>query len=116
MNCNAELQRLTEPASSRIVGSQMKSDGLFKHIALAFGIAVAVYIVAYTGIEHRRTRQGPWRVTFTNSPAGAPAIVIGQPSLAITNLQIVFSDEPAPNTNAIVTFTQPRMVPFPVPF
>ena len=76
----------------------MKSDGILKHVAAAFGIALVVYSVAYTGIEHRRTRQGPWRVVFTNDVSGAPAILIDQPRLTITNVG------------------EPRPVPWDVPF
>ena len=71
----------------------MKSDNPFRHFAIPFGIAVLVYVIFYFGIEHRRTRKGPWQVTFTNDASGSPALVINQPSLNITNLQITFPGE-----------------------
>lgn len=96
----------------------MKPEGPAKHFILAFVLALAGYIVFYQGIEHRRTRNGPWRVTFTTGAAGIPAIVINQPRLAITNLLISFSGQAWPATNSPVTlvFGQPKPVPYEVPF
>src|ERR1043166_10299170 len=110
MNTNANL---TPPVCSRMVGRHMKSDGIFRHAALAFVVALILYAIAYTGIEHRRTRNGPWQVAFTTA-SGAPAIVINQPALAITNVQIVFTDAASPATNVAPDFAQPRPVPFAV--
>src|SRR5580765_4874742 len=69
---------------------RMKSDNLFRHLWIPFGIAVLVYVIFYAWIEHRRTRQGPWQVTFQHDSTGAPVMVINEPKLAITNLQITF--------------------------
>ena len=94
----------------------MKLPGPLKHFILAFLIAVIVYAVFYTWIEHRRTRNGPWRVTF-NSESGTPVVIINQPKLQIENVTISFSDEKA-STNVTQTtiFDPPRPVPFDVPF
>ncbi len=96
----------------------MKSDSPVKHFVLAFVLALGCYALFYHGIEHRRTRKGPWEVTFTNSAAGSPLLVVNQPKLLISNVQINFVDEPSPTTNAMgtVMFTQPQPVPYPVPF
>ncbi len=120
----------------------MSSDSPAKQFVLAFLIALVVYAVLYRVIEDRRKRTGPWEVTFTNSLSGAPAIVINQPKLAITNVQISFAVETSPgadlvealpfrqprpdslvtnhpsSTNAPSTlvFNQPRPVPYDVPF
>lgn len=96
----------------------MKSDGLLRHLLIAFVIALVVYFAAYTGIEHRRTRKGPWRVIFTNTLSGTPAIQIDQVALGITNLLITFPGGPLPPTNstATIAFDQPYPVPYPVPF
>ena|SRR5436190_16230432 len=96
----------------------MKSDNLWRHILVPLGIALLVYAIFYAWIENRRTRRGPWQVAFTNNASGAPAILINQPKLAITNLEITFSGE----TNRVnasaasFTFDQPRPVPYDVPF
>jgi len=96
----------------------MKSDHLFRHLAVPFVIAVLVYVVFYTGIEYRRNHKGPWQVEFTKDATGAPALVINQTKLSITNVQISFPGENE-QTNPQVTsfaFSQPRDVPYEVPF
>lgn len=96
----------------------MKSDNLLRHIAVPLVIAVLVYVIFYTGIEHRRTRKGPWQVAFTNSASGAPTLVINQPVLGITNVQISFAgqtNEVNPQASAF-DFSQPREVPYDVSF
>lgn len=95
----------------------MKSEGIFKQAAAVFVLALVVYIVTYSAIEHRRTRHGPWHLAFTNDVAGAPAILINQPRLAITNVLISFAGQvSSPQTNSIPEFRQPRAVPFDLPF
>ena len=117
----------------------MKSEGPIKHFVFAFLLALVGYIIFYEAIEHQRTRKGPWQVTFTRTPAGAPALVINQPKLAITNVQISFPGETFPVTNAggasafdrarlespatnsqspgtTLLFAQPQPVPYDVPF
>jgi len=101
----------------------MKRDNLAVHLGIAFAIALAVYVVAYRGIEGRRTRQGPWEVTFANSPGGHPMLVVEQPRSGVTNVQIVFVDESI-STNSTGTnnlpsrllFDVPKPVPFGLPF
>jgi hypothetical protein len=85
---------------------------------LAFLLAVICYAFFYHGIEHRRTRKGPWEVTFTNSPQGTPLVLINQPKLAITNVEIRFPDQALTGTNQLGerVFSEPQPVPFPVPF
>jgi hypothetical protein len=89
-----------------------------KHIVYAFLLALVGYIIFYQAIEHRRTRNGPWQVTFTRSAAGEPALVINHAKLAITNVQICFSQaSPPPATNtATLLFREPQPVPFDVPY
>jgi hypothetical protein len=117
----------------------MKREGLAKHFILAFLLALVGYIFFYQTIEHRRTRKGPWQVTFSHSTAGDPAIIIAQPQLAITKVQISFPEEILSVTNATgplasrpeqlnspvtnypsptatLLFAQPRPVPYEVPF
>jgi len=96
----------------------MESDNPAKHFVLAFLIALLGYFLVYHGIEYRRTRKGPWIVSFTNSHLGEPSIIINQPTLRLTNAQIVFtgaSSPPITNYPAL-DFSQPRPVPFEVPF
>lgn len=96
----------------------MKANGTLRNIALLFVGVLVIYVLAYHGIEHRRTRLGPWQVTFTNTVSGAPALVIQEPALGITNVQIVFSNAESGHSysNATVVFDQPREVPYALPF
>ena len=96
----------------------MKSDGLLKPVVGAALIAIVLYAISYTAIEHRRTRKGPWRVAVTNDASGAPALLINQPALGITNVEIRFPDA-RPTTNfspATLVFAEPREVPYDAPF
>ncbi len=94
----------------------MKRDGGLKHFGYAFLFAVVIYAAAYAWIEHRRTRRGPWVVTFTNVE-GNPAFLVSQGALGLTNVQFRFLGQ-APYTNRLikVPFDQPRPVPFEVGF
>lgn len=94
----------------------MQSDNLFRHIWVPFAIAILVYVIFYGGIEHRRTRNGPWQVAFTNDAAGAPELIINQPKLGITNAQIAFPGETTTNAPESFTFAQPKEVPCPFAF
>ncbi|MDB6122364.1 MAG: hypothetical protein JWQ71_1357 [Pedosphaera sp.] len=93
----------------------MKSAGPAKHFILAFVIAVVLYAVAYTLIEHRRTNRGPWQVSFTSDVSGTPAIAINEPKMGISNLKITFPNDQLSATNSLVIFDPPRQVPFDVP-
>ena len=97
----------------------MKSDNLPRNLVFVFALALVVYILAYSGLESRRTRQGPWQIAFTNDAAGTPVLVINQPRLGITNVRIGFPGEPLPPPTNVVTtlaLVEPRSVPFVVPF
>ncbi len=96
----------------------MKSNHPLKPFILAFLLALIGYAIFYFAIEHWRTRNGPWQVTFTNDLAGAPVLVINQPRLAITNVRITFTGQslPATNASATLSFDRLRPVPYAVPF
>jgi hypothetical protein len=107
-------------SAQRTIGKteSVKSEGSAKHFILAFLLALAGYLIFYPSIEHRRTRNGPWRVTFTTGSSNVPMIVVDQPKLSITNVQIRFADETLRLTNGPVTlvFSEPKPVPYEVPF
>ncbi len=89
-----------------------------RHLVLAFVLALVIYVVFYHWIEHRRTRKGPWQVAFTTNSAGAPQVSIAQAALGITNVQLVFPGGQVPATNLplVLTFAEPKPVPYPLPF
>ena len=96
----------------------MKSDGLVKPLVIGAILAVILYVVGYPSIEHRRTRKGPWRVTFTRDASGAPALLVNQPALGVTNVQFTFPGADS-FTNAppvTLAFDQPREGPYDLPF
>jgi hypothetical protein len=97
-----------------------KRDGVnpkfgLRSLLVAFAVIAAGYFASFYGIEHLRSRNGPWQVVFT-SDAGTPAIVINQPKLQIQNVKIIFPGAPATNAGETIRFNHPRQVPFPVPF
>jgi hypothetical protein len=96
----------------------VKASSPLKRFALVFVITLVGYWLAYHAIEHRRNRKGPWSVTFTNTPAGAPCILVNQTALRLTNVQITFIEISVSPTNqsATLSFSQPREVPYDVPF
>jgi len=102
----------------------MTRDNPAKHFILAFVIALVGYLLVYQFIENRRTRKGPWQVSFTSNSAGTPAMVINQTALNISNVQIQFPGG-ITNHEFLITiyqspitflFDQPKPVPYDVPF
>jgi hypothetical protein len=100
------------------VSPGMKKNRSLRTLALLFVAVLAFYVIAYAWIEHRRSRQGPWQVLFTNDSSGAPLVVIDQPFLAISNVQIRFADAALPTnfSGKKITFARPRPVPYELPF
>lgn len=102
---------------SSIRNDSVKRDNPAKHFIFAFVIALVGYIIVYHFIEHRRTRKGPWQVTFTNTPSGNAEIIINQASLDISNVQIQFTNSTLTNFSAMTYwFSQPKRVPYEVSF
>ncbi len=107
---------------------EMKRDNPARHFIFAFIIALLGYILVFYFIENRRTRKGPWQVTFTDNPEGSPEIIINQMKLGISNVQILFTNaNPASlaNYQSSLTnyqspttreFSRPKPVPYDVPF
>jgi hypothetical protein len=105
------------PEFSNVDGN-MKSSGPLKHFVIPFIIALVLYAVAYTYIENRRTRQGPWEMSFKSDNSGAPTLEINEPKLNLAHVQISFPNEKsaATTTNVNLNFREPKQVPFAVPF
>ena len=116
----------------------MKPDSPAKHFLLAFLLALAGYVLCYQLIQYWRVRKGPWEVCFLmtsetqNSTTdgngeSSPAILIRQPALGITNVEIIFAGEilsltnqaaanTAPGSAITLWFRQPQPVPYNLPF
>ena len=92
-------------------------DGFPKGLPIVFTATVAVYLLAFYGIEHSRDRKGPWSVQFDLGADGAPMVVVSQEELGIDGVRIVFPEEAAPEGFAPsrVAFSRPRHVPFVTP-
>jgi hypothetical protein len=93
----------------------MKSDGLIKLLAIAFGAAMLLYILTYFSIEHLRTRKGGWQVTFGSDGTGSAKVTIAQPQFGLSNVSLIFPEQPvilSHQTNTVL-FDQPvTNVPF----
>jgi hypothetical protein len=92
----------------------MRSDGLLKHLAICAVIAVVFYVTAFGWIEHRRIAQGPWEAVFRADAAGAPALLISETNLHISET-IVFpgqSVQPGNFSRRIVFWPTPPTLPF----
>ena len=96
----------------------MQRGGTMRQLLAVFLIAAGGYALLYLGIEHRRTRNGPWQVTFSTNHAGWPELTIEQPKLRIAPVQLLFPGQPNPPTGlpAAPAFAQPQPVPYPLPF
>ena len=89
----------------------MKSDNVFKHAGVAFGLALIIYVTFYSCDHHLRGRKGPWEVTFTREGTNA-AIVINQPALRIQNVKVAIVGEPSGAREETVRFDLPeKLVP-----
>ena len=88
------------------------SDKLPRHLLIAFGLAVVIYAAFFTCDLGLRRRKGPWTVEFQTNAAGQTAITVNQPSLGITNVQVVFLNESATNTGRVIFDRPQRPIPF----
>jgi hypothetical protein len=93
-------------------------SGILKHVVLAAVIAIALYVVAFWAIEHRRSRLGPWELSFGATATGEPELIINQPRLAVRHVRLVFAEHKFPTGQPpqVVTFAQPREGAFDLPF
>lgn len=81
--------------------------------------SVLLYFGLFAGIEYRRSRQGPWAVTFTRATNGLPCLEISQPKLGIRDVRLVFPDAFPTNPPALpqrYVFDTARPTPFDLPF
>lgn len=89
------------------------SDKLPRHLAIGFIAALLVYVTFFSCDQRLRQRKGPWEVSFQTNETGFAAIIVNQPALQITNVQIVFVGETVTNVDGSVFFQRPQQaIPF----
>lgn len=93
----------------------MKSSFPTKAVVLLFIAVVALYAAVFYGIEYLRMRKGGWEVNFLSDREGNASIVVYQPTLNISSVELVFLGEKIGRTNLSerVLFNRPKK---PVPF
>lgn len=93
---------MTEPSTI-----SARKDGLFRHLAIAAGLALFFYIAAFSWIEHRRVAKGPWEIAFISDAAGRPSLQISQPALQISQ-RLSFPDDQVarPNLAELIKFRE----------
>lgn len=96
----------------------MSSKRLARELAILFVAVLALYLGAFYGIEHLRSRKGPWEVTFATNRDGRPVVAVSQRHHGIARFDLVFPEENPPTTNlpATITFNEPQKTPFEAPF
>ena len=77
----------------------MQSGFSARSITIFFVGVLLLYLGAFYGCEHVRARKGPWEVQFITDATGRPSVVVYQPKLGISAVEILFSDEQVTTTN-----------------
>ncbi|MEW6156756.1 MAG: hypothetical protein AB1813_04950 [Verrucomicrobiota bacterium] len=93
----------------------MADRTIVKHLLVAFGLALLLYVISFSFIHHMRERHGPWQVTFLSDAQGQPSIRVDQPKLALREVTLSFVSEriSTTNLNTTVFFAGPKTnVPF----
>jgi hypothetical protein len=87
-------------------------DRLGRHLLIAFVMALVIYIVFFTFDQKMRHRHGAWQVQFTTNAQGFAAIIVNEPTLKITNVQIQFINERATNFGKVIFDRPEKPIPF----
>jgi len=77
----------------------MKSGVTPKSIVLWFFVVLILYLGVFYGTEYWRHRKGPWEVNFVTDGEGNPSVVIYQPTLNISSVELLFPGEKVGKTN-----------------
>ena len=92
------------------------SSGIRPKSLLLLGLVLVVfYFAAFYGIEWSKHRKGPWEIAFTVDGEGNPSLVIYEPRLNISSVEILFPGEREARTNFLerIAFDHPqKAVPF----
>ncbi len=71
--------------------------GAWRIFAFAGGLTLVGYLALYSADAYLRQRHGPWEIEFSVDAHGTPGVMLGQPSLGISNVLIQFSGETLTN-------------------
>lgn len=77
----------------------MKSGITARSLVLFFVVVFLLYLGAFYGCEYMRARKGPWEVQFVSDSSGRPSIIVDQPALGVSSLEILFHGEHINRTN-----------------
>lgn len=93
-----------------------KTSSPFKTAAL-IGLASLIFYFAFFGwMQHRRMKNGPWEVTFTQQD-NLPALVINHPKFGITNVAIQFAGGTSgTNVAQTIRFQHGQVAPLDLPY
>jgi hypothetical protein len=74
-----------------------------------FFVVLGAYLLVFYGFEHWRHQRGGWEVDFVTDSRGRPSIIVYQPRLNISSVEILFGDENTLSTNLSkrITFDRP---------
>ena len=75
-----------------------QTDRLRRHLLVAFLLALAFYVAAFSWIEHLRVVRGPWEIAFFSDASGRPSLQISQPKLRISE-KLIFPDDQVERPN-----------------
>jgi hypothetical protein len=80
-----------------------------KSMAVWFFVVLLLYLGVFYGMEYGRHRKGPWEVNFVSDAEGNPSVVIYQPRLNISSIELLFPGEKAmaSNVSQRVAFDRP---------
>ena len=94
---------------------EMRTDFSLKSLAVFLAALAGLYLAVFYGCEYWRQHRGPWEVHFHTDAEGHPSVVIYQPRLNISSVEILFLGEQLPQTNLAqtVAFARPGQ---PIPF
>jgi hypothetical protein len=93
----------------------MNSGIRWKSVLVAFAIIAVLYLAMFYGLEFWKHRQGPWEISFNSDAEGNPGIVIYEPKLNISSVELLFPGEKTAVTNLAqrVAFDLPeKKLPF----
>ncbi|MBI1839525.1 MAG: hypothetical protein HYR88_01570 [Verrucomicrobia bacterium] len=82
-------------------------------VFLFFLALIPCYLAVFWGVEHWRTRQGPWVLDFSTDASGVPALRVLHPTIVPAGVEVRFVDERQSGaTNGSVILNRP-MQPLP---